>query len=270
MKRRHKDLGKLGYVHWQGLGKDNYDLWPEGRVWLRLGDPEVNARQVIGVEWHFWQWRCGASIDFNSVDGDHGITVSLSVPGLGSLYATVEQVPKWLLPGHFRESVLEPGVQVWQPEERSIGVRVFDWTVWFSLWDNVTEWNRSDPWWWRFNINVPDLVLGKSKFSRLKVASGEIGIPMPEGSYPAKWEIMSCAWKRPRWPWPKRKLYVGFTVQGDGIPLPGKGENSWDCGDDAICSSGWELMGTVEEAAFEFACRIVQDRVRLCGREVYP
>jgi hypothetical protein len=96
--------------------------------------------------------------------------------------------------------------------------------------------NYSDPWWKRrqFNLDILDLVLGKPKYSEREINSTEVQIGMPEGSYPAKIRIFESKWSRPRW-------FPSYLVRSriemiKPIPFPGKGENSWDCGEDALFS----------------------------------
>lgn len=244
------------------------------RAWLYFySHPEANAVQALGFEWYFGKRarHCGIAISFNVVDGDRGIRFYAGIPWLFNLYFTVERVPEWMLPWHWEESSLRPGEKFRYPEKRSIGVRVSGWTVWVSLWENEMEWSRDDPWWWKFNINLADLFLGQAKHTRSILAKGECNVPMPEGGYSACYTITASKQKRPRWPWAKRWLYVDIEIDSEnGIPLPGKGENSWDCDDDAVYASGRELTGSVDDACADLARSIVQDRVKLCGREVYP
>lgn len=247
--------------------------WYGGRAHLYFYDQDEVHKQTIGFEWTFLKNAkyCGLELHLNSVDGCRGIMFYIGLYKVANLWLTIEQVPKWLLPGHYRQSVIHEGEIVWQPEDRTIGVRIFNWTIWVSLWENQMEWNRTDPWWWRFNINIPDLVLGRDKFTKRELVAGICTVPMPEGGYSAHYTVSEFEWRRPRWPWPRRKTYIDIEVDSQhGIPLPGKGENSWDCDDDAAYAIGMELVGTVKDAALHFAHRIVRDRVNRCGREIYP
>jgi hypothetical protein len=51
-------------------------------------------------------------------------------------------------------------------------------------------------------------------------------------------------WTFPRWFVAKQSDSITISIEGKGIPIPGKGENSWDCGDDAIrgvtSSTDWD------------------------------
>ena len=63
---------------------------------------------------------------------------------------------------------------------------------------------------------------------------------MPEGKYPAHVKRERRTWKRPRWFTPLVRGYWDVDVES-GIPVPGKGENSWDCDDDAIFASSFSV-----------------------------
>ena len=54
---------------------------------------------------------------------------------------------------------------------------------------------------------------------------------MPEGAYKATVEMFWGIWKRPRWV--AKKILRANVEIPSGIPKNGKGENSWDCGEDA-------------------------------------
>jgi hypothetical protein len=63
---------------------------------------------------------------------------------------------------------------------------------------------------------------------------------MPEGKYPAHVKRERRTWKRPRWFTPLVREYWDVDVES-GIRVPGKGENSWDCDDDAIFASSFSV-----------------------------
>ena len=54
-----------------------------------------------------------------------------------------------------------------------------------------------------------------------------------------------------------------------GLPIPGKGENSWDCGDDAYYSIGTPAATAME--AVEYAAdRVLETRRRYGGSSWAP
>lgn len=134
-----------------------------------------------------------------------------------------------------------------------VAVHCHDGAVWWELWHPRHEWHSKTPRWRHGNFNPTDWVLGRHVYSK-EIVEGptRVNIPMPERSYPATVTIELRQWKRPRWPW-ALELY-GYTVdliKEDGapgyIPVPGKGENSWDCGGDGTFSQSGPGR-TIEDA----------------------
>ena len=130
-------------------------------------------------------------------------------------------------------TVYEKTTDYWS---REIGVSFHNGTFWFSLWKPDGHWSRSEPRWWSFNFNPADWFLGRRKHSLREIAEHDTEVPMPEASYPAKVTIQERTWKRPRW-FATRRLEASIEIP-QGVPIPGKGENSWDCGEDSIFGSG--------------------------------
>lgn len=262
----HKSFGNR--VHWSlsALSNHDNDIFPHGRGWAYFG-----KRKVVGLEWNLGrrQTHCGIGIRLNVVDGCDGIQFFFGIPWLFAFWLTFERfIPNHWLPGFWYTSERD-GKRYYHSIKRDIGVRVFDQAIWVSLWENEMEWNRSDPWWWRFNIRPIDISLGREKYTSRNIATGRVNVPMPEKEYEASYRLFESSWKRPRWPWTKHILRVEIE-NDEPIPLPGKGENSWDCDDDACYSIAMVCDGTVEDAAKKYTAGIVRTRLKRCGSEIYP
>lgn len=245
-------------------------LWPHGRGRLYLGDFDSRQKQ-IGLEWSLGrrQHSCGISVRLNAMDGDRGVRLFLGIPWLIAFWLTFEGfMPRYWLPGHWYTSKRD-GKRYYRSVEREIGIRIFDGTIWFSLWENPMGWGAKDPWWWQFNVCPVDILLGRQKYSDETIRTGRCIVPMPEGGYWASYKVFESAWKRPRWPWPKRATRVEIE-NDEPIPLPGKGTMPYNCDDDACYWITMALKGSVADAAREYAEDIVRDRIKLCGREIYP
>jgi hypothetical protein len=126
-----------------------------------------------------------------------------------------------------------------------------------DLWRNSHCYSSDDkhklPWagnGWGKLIDLADLVLGKKQHLSWKhhpelVTKRAVWVCLPEGRYPAKLTVTRERWVRSLWlavekRWPDlapEPLYWPHLEIPGGIPEPGKGENSWDCGDDAIYAS---------------------------------
>jgi len=83
-----------------------------------------------------------------------------------------------------------------------------------------------------------------------------IGWSWYDGCYPATVRFFESTWKRPRWPWSK-KIVRADIYPDTPIPYPGKGENSWDCDEDATHS-----MMTAEETELGAVVAMVESVLR--------
>lgn len=141
---------------------------------------------------------------------------------------------------------------------RELRVSVHDGTIYWCVWKDPHSWSRADGWrnsWWNFK----DAFLGKAKYSSEVVEKREVLIPLPEGSYPAKVELSLDRWERPRW---RTEVVKRAHIDVEkGLPFPGKGENSYDCGDDAIYGSTFPSE-TVEEAIGHMVASTLRNRWR--------
>lgn len=187
-----------------------------------------------GAEWSFFDGpRCHAYMKFNR-SGDDVICASIAIPFLASLWLHVT-VPY----SHWLHRCVERIVPKDYSDERECGFSIHDWTIWLHVWSKTMEWCRTDPWYARdLTVNIPDLLLGRSAYTKLN-----IGDPVPfvvaldDRWYKGTIQAHHQTWKRPRWFRPRTR--IGSTVDMiDPIPIPGKGENSYDCGEDALCGTG--------------------------------
>lgn len=89
--------------------------------------------------------------------------------------------------------------------------------------------------------NIRDILFGDFKYTKNDIKSFPVVIPLPEGSYNGVATISERIWKRSKIPFISQYKIDTWIELEKGLPFPGKGENSWDCGEDAIhgygCSS---------------------------------
>jgi len=62
----------------------------------------------------------------------------------------------------------------------------------------------------------------------------EVTVWLPEGAYPGRVELWIEHVRFRFQPWRNRDDYLGTFYSEHWLPFPGKGENSWDCGDDGF------------------------------------
>lgn len=130
-----------------------------------------------------------------------------------------------------------------------------------SLWGNhgmMSSSHRIRHW----SVNLMDFFFGRQKHTMAKEEAWDNwALSLPEGLYMAAVKYTLREWRRPRLPFIKRHEGIEFTIPG-GIPVEGKGENSWDCGMDAIFSASREYKDSVRTAADEFVLSVLKTRMR--------
>lgn len=188
----------------QNLTDGRLPLWRHGRTWV------FHSR--VSIEWVIPGKKLGVGI------GTGGFSVRTPI---ASLYVSVTRREMFSV----REfDVYWHGGCLWitHPFERSGG------------WES----RSSDPWWRKaICFHVVDWLIGKARYEETKGAPFEAIVPMPEGSYKVIATPSRATWRR-RWYWPTLvRDSVWLDIPG-GIPHSGKGENSWDCGDDGLCGIG--------------------------------
>jgi hypothetical protein len=144
---------------------------------------------------------------------------------------------------------------------------IHDGAIWWEFWHTLNSWDCSTPVWRKGCWYPLDTFLGKQKYSKREFDSKDIEIPMPEKPYSAKAIFEECTWKRPLW-FAKRIIRVDIDIP-DGIPVPGKGENDWDCGEDAIYRSSLPA-NTVAEAIGKVVESAMRQRIKYGGMNWRP
>lgn len=238
-------------MHWQNLNDKSVD---------RLGSGIRHGRCWIGsfeICWQFFQ-RPGFHFSLAIAEHEHALTIGLEL----FLFSF------WISWDHFK-------VQSWLSDKikrrdqkygngRSIALYWHEWGLWWTLWHDEMESRRDDPWYIQMhNWNFPDFFFGRSKYSSKTIKEEMVIVPMPEGGYPALVKINEDQWKRPRWPFPKRMIR-SEVIPDKPIPFPGKGENSWDCGEDAMYSL-YGPYDTPLKAAIAASESVMRDRLKYGG-----
>jgi len=233
------------------------------RWWLHgPGGWCFNVEWVINLKQTF-------ALSFSIGENDlPAISLYFGLPFLFTLYLTLESKRfRPLVPTVRTKSYVRPGEYWDMPITRRVGVKVFGGKIWFDLWsaENDSSHNKK---WQEFNFAPLDFIFGHSRYSRLNELSEETKIIMPEGRYPATITIYTAVWSRPRWPFARRVERVEVEIPG-GIPIPGKGESSWDVGDDAIVSVT-VAAETREEAKRKVFGLVMDRRIRCAAADWQP
>jgi len=195
------------------------------RVWWHFRE---GSQSCIGVEFYWLSPRFGVSLGTD----DEGWNVSLRVPPF-ALYVSLEGLGLWqptkVCSANNREFTI--------PDRREFDFYIADWRVQFTPWGRWGEWASRDPWWIRgVSLDLKDLVLGRITYHAEELALVPCHVPMPEGNYPAIAKVQRVTRGRTRW-FKRTGKEVDLSIP-KGIPYAGKGENSYDCGDDGLFGIG--------------------------------
>lgn len=164
--------------------------------------------------------------------------------------------------------------KLWDYDFHSLGMRFFDMAIWVDLWSyeiehsyekHVSFWDKSKR---RFSWHPLNTILGDYKHTETEGEPKQIVVTMPEGQYFGTATPYVQRWKRPRWFFSKVQRGLGLDFP-DGIPVPGKGTESYNCGEDAIFGTGFQT-DDIDEAAKLMAERVLELRTKYAGRTWEP
>lgn len=226
-----------------------------GAFWLHWKCKSVH------IEWSFFNksFSIGTGLKF----GNEKNTVFNIDFLIGSLYFCTENVlPTWFMK-RFERIDHQREISVCL----SLGGYPAGWLRW-NVWTDPDSWHSTTPKWRDGSFNFVDFLLGDYSYNReiIKVYDDVI-IPLPEKNYHAQISELIETWSRPRWPFKhSRRCYSLDMPEGTCIPFPGKGENSWDCGDDGICSCGCEGKSLADIIAHTVKT-VIENRIKYGGED---
>lgn len=209
-------------------------FWRYGQFYVRHhpGDGEHGGKtHEVG-----WQWSLlrKGSIGFKlstSDWGDDSFKASLSLGRIGSIYFNAAGF--WV----GRQWGRLAGKEF--PRDRHLGISLHGGLICWVLWtaemggNPKAKW-REKCWNWQRAVGwKPEHVCWET----LEIV--RTVVPMPEGNYDATVELKRGTWRRRRlFFWlPKICKFTGKITPDNPIPVPGKGEDFWDYGQDVIHSS---------------------------------
>lgn len=146
------------------------------------------------------------------------------------------------------------------------GIRVFEWALWWDVWHTRHEWKSTTPRWRHGSFHPLDAWFGRLSINTVERSTHDVLIPLAEKNYLAHVKLTDDTWTRarwPRWPFTKQRFRCNVDIPG-GIPVPGKGENSYDCGDDATFGLSADAR-TPEEAVAQVVQSVMNTRRRRGG-----
>lgn len=219
-----------GFYHTQKLEKIGW------RSWLHL----CYSLITLGWEIHFWSNHFIISLELDEED-------TRFIFAIPPIFLSVHLELNWFY---------------WN-KDKEISLKIHHGAIWWCLWKDDNEWSNKTPRWRQGSFDLFDLLLGDYKYlEKIIDTIDNVIIPLPEGNYRAKIKFFESSWKRKRWPLIKKINRVTIDIPG-GIPIEGKGENSWDCGIDHIFS--FTTTGETKEEAISKIIKNVLDTRRKYG-----
>lgn len=159
------------------------------------------------------------------------------------------------------------------PGERTLSLKFHHWALWWCFWKDDDSWSRGDSRLRSGSFDFLRLIKGKHNCEFKELKKEMHVISMIEGNYSVEviQQLRIDSWER----WPTRNM-ITYEVKAGyyeedkfievPIPVEGKGENSWDCDEDATFSSSFSgkhrKLNTCVDAAMYFEHSMKKDRIR--------
>jgi hypothetical protein len=233
----------------------------EGELRWKAGHRSLHTpRTESRVEWSLFRKGHGVGFMFGRNGSDSHAGLDIFLGRIGSVWLRTRTPWTEWLKVRDRESK-------WWYEARHTGFRLRYFkghivTVMFDCPDGASsraprQWSLST---WQ--------VVGRTTCTTEVLETGMTRVPLPEGAYPAEYKVEKRTWRHQRYPG-KVADWFGVRVRTDvslsipgGIPVEGKGENSYDCGMDGLFGCGG---ATVEAAVANAVKSVMRDRNRYGG-----
>lgn len=247
-------FGRAVRAYLSDLREDFEKGW-HGRFTLYLDE---SGRRVFSVEYHVPSHHI--SVRFHAGHDEAPIKASFNV-GLFGVYLGVEH-PAF---AKVRDAVIRMWPlkrQLSKYSGRDFSLAVHDHAVWWTVGADDAGWASETPRWRQGSWHPIGRNMRQGEPELIE--EREVLVPMPERSYRAKARLERTNWgfsKLPRrFDRVDRHVHINM-LDGEQIPFPGKGENSWDCGDDAVFSIS--VPGdSIEDGIGEIVASVLRSRRR--------
>lgn len=234
--------------------------------WTRWSGEGDDVTEVGGFSFEGYFWRKGLGLGFYvSMEDEWSVKAHV---GLGRLVQVWVGAERWPLVRRLTKALLPvhgDGYSFRDPRwwKVSLDDGLLSWNFWAS--DPMGGYGpRGRPPRHREGMfNIKRWVYGSSRYSEEFLESGVIPVVLPEGVYAANYRLVRRTDAWPRLKRPKTMLRGDIEIPG-GVYVPGKGENSYDCGDDAKFSMSCPAS-TAAELVGEFVKSVYATRLRYDG-----
>lgn len=210
------------------------------RFWITSDDDsmEIDFSGELGFRLR------SCSVGFKFDDDERDFTAHIRVPFVGYTFLSLKHPLLKLVSELVRDAIPNDifGKGTEGYGSRDFSVRVSDWALYWRFGADPMGWSRSRPR-WRDGAWYP---LGHNQQQTVEVIADHIpmGIPMPEDLYMAEGKLERVTYGFQNLPRMFDKTILRMNVrmlEDEQIPIPGKGENSWDCDEDAMYASSFPV-----------------------------
>lgn len=219
----------------------------------------------------FSGWTVTPGIYLNVDGGESEYTIHIGL-GIGLWFTFQRIFPKSWYPDY----PCTDNTVIKNAGERQISLSIHSWEIWWNVWMDPGEWKSVDPWYRRGNTHFQRWFLGQHIVDWVPIDTRGYLLPFLEGNYSVLVEQKHRFDRYSRWymRWYQRKMISWEIKAGyhDGkvfvvVPVPheGKGENSWDLGEDGTFSlsfGGRKEIVTHYQAALYFWKNAMETRER--------
>lgn len=192
----------------------------------------------------------GPALSFEITHGEAGYDSYSTCLSLGLIFVKIYltfPLPKWTYETKKCIATWDNNKEFYLVQGRRYGFYWYDWTFWWSFRSKIHESSSSDPKWMRFNFCIPDFLFGRVEVISNEVLSAEN----------VKFKLSGKEFVMNKIIWERRRLlrrhipmslysqeWYSVNMEIDNPPMrSGKGENSWDCGNDGTygLSASWKF-----------------------------
>jgi len=251
-------LGRECSFYWS---KDDEQRGWHGRFSVHIGG---SGTKSLRLEYAIPSRSCGVSVRFKN---DDDLMVSVALPPV-ALYAGANGGVLRRLADKVRS--LLPSDMGTTYGGRDFGLRIHDWAIWWNLGVDDSGWTSTRPKWrdgcWHpigHNQRLTDPEVLDER---------EVLVPMPERSYRGKAKLTRALWGfsgLPHFLAKEHRTVAIDMLEGEQIPFPGKGENSWDCDEDAAFGQSGPAQ-SIEEGVGRLVGSVLRSRRRHGGSNWKP
>lgn len=229
-------------------------------------------RQTYHLEWHLFARHCGLRLSFaDFAISDHAVQLHFGIPFVLSVWLQ-DKSAKWprRLPGVRWDS----SNANFDSGSREFSISFHHASLWWMIWAHCDKHRDT---WRNSSFNFSRLIFGDFDFEETVLNESPLedwdieSVILPEGRYHASCKHIRRVWRWPRWYRAVEDTFFKIEVER-GVPIPGKGENSWDQGDDAIyaITLSADDIKTRYGALSAFADRVLSARCKYANLDWQP